>query len=105
MSKTQKLILWIVLAAAVLVMVFCTLNYLNLKGRLRETSLQLSDSRVTWEGIAAEKEALQEDLKTIKNELKEAELSLEEAQTRAEEIREEIKTLQDEIKTYDPVGP
>ena len=105
MSKTQKLILWIVLAAAVLVMAFCSINYLNLKSRLRETGQQLSDSRVTWEGLAAEKEALQEDLKTIKNELKEAELSLEEAQTRADEIREEIKTLQEEIKACEPASP
>ena len=60
---------------------------------------ELGTSRETWENIAAEKEALQEELKAAENDLKEAKLTLEESLARAETLRAEIASLTLEIES------
>ena len=59
MNKKLCLILCFVLAFALLVMIFCSVNYLSLNKQLMNIRDQVADSQKTWEGIAAEKEALQ----------------------------------------------
>ena len=59
--------------------------------------VDLENSRTIWETIAADKEALQEELIQAQNALKEARLTLEESRTRAETLRAEIETLEQDI--------
>ncbi len=105
MNKKLRLILCLVLVFAVLVMVFCSVNYIDLNSQLHITRDQLADSQKKWEGIAAEKELLQQDLKTLKNELKEANLSLTESEESVEKIKSEIETLQKEIAELEKTQP
>ena len=66
---------------------------------------ELQASRETWERIAAEKEALQEELKAAENALKEAKLTLEESLSRAETLRAEIESLTLEIESLKAALP
>ncbi len=105
MNKKLCLILCFVLAFALLVMIFCSVNYLSLNKQLMNVRDQVADSQKTWEGIAAEKELLQQDLKTLKNELKEANLSLTESEESAEKLNADIETLQKEITELEKTRP
>ena len=105
MNKKLCLILCFVLAFALLVMIFCSVNYRSLNKQLMNIRDQVADSQKTWEGIAAEKELLQQDLKTLKNELKEANLSLTESEESAEKLKADIETLQKEIAELEKTRP
>lgn len=105
MNKKLCLILCFVLAFALLAMIFCSVNYLSLNKQLMNIRDQVADSQKTWEGIAAEKELLQQDLKTLKNELKEANLSLTESEESAEKLKADIETLQKEIAELEKSRP
>jgi len=105
MNKKLRLILCFALAFAVLVMIFCSANYISLNKQLKNILDQVTDSQKTWEGIAAEKELLQQDLKTLKNELKEANLSLTESEESAEKLKADIEKLQKEIAELEKTQP
>ena len=105
MNKKLRLILCLVLAFAVLVMIICSVNYISLTKQLAGVRNQVTESQKTWEGIAAEKEALQQDLKTLQNELREAKLSLSESEESSEKIKSEIETLQNEIAEMEKAKP
>ena len=96
-KKTMKFLLCLALLAALSLICVLFFHYRDLGYSFQDTQAQLSASRNTWETTAAEKEALQEDLKTLKNELKEAKLSLQEAQERSETLKADIETLNQEI--------
>lgn len=98
MTKSLRLVLLLVIAAAVLFMVISFLDYSHRKHDLTVLEQNLSVSRKTWETIAEEKVELQAVLKTKKEELKEAELSLSEASERAKTLKAEIETLQKDIQ-------
>ena len=97
MSKTLKIPLCLVLVASLTLIALCTLNYLSLGRELSSCRLQLAESREKWKGIAAEKEALQEDLKAVQKKLNIANLELEKSTADAEEIKTEIEQLRKEI--------
>jgi len=97
MSKSTKVILCLVLVAALATMTVLFLRYRSGSQTLSALNAQLAESRNTWETLAAEKEALQKELKSVTNDLKEAQLSLQEATDRATELRSQIETLQQEI--------
>ena len=99
MNKRMKFILCFVMISALLLIVLCFLNYLELGNNLQNYTSQLSESRTNWETIAAEKETLQAQLKEMQSELKEAELSLAESTSKTEELKEDIETLIKEIDT------
>ena len=99
MTKSLRLVLLLVMAAAILFMVFALLDYTKMNRELSSLQNQLAVSRQTWETIADEKVELQGVLKTKKEELKEAELSLSEASERAETLKAEIDSLNKEIDT------
>ena len=105
MTKKLRLILCFVLAFALLVMIFCSANYISLNKELMNIRNQVADSQKTWQGINAEKELLQQDLKTLKNELKEAKLTLTESEESREKIKGEIETLQKEIAELEKTQP
>ncbi len=98
MNKSLRITVCIVMAAAIALMGFCILNYMNLGKELRSCESQLAESRIAWETIAADKEALQADLKAKQKELSIAQLELDSATEDAEKIRAEIETLRDEIE-------
>lgn len=97
MSKSVKGFLTAALCAALALMVLLAMNWLDLGKQLRETNGLLDVSRASWEKTAAEKEELQDQLKTLKDSLREAKLSLAEAEERAGSLEGEIKQLQDDI--------
>ena len=97
MNKSTRLLLYIIMLAAMALICVCFLHYISLNRQYLDFDRQLSESRETWESIAAEKEALQVSLAEKKNELKEAELSYRESTERAEELKAEIEQLTEEI--------
>ena len=97
MSKELKIILCLVMAAAFALIFVCGLNYLSLTKELHICEQQLAESRETWEQIAAEKEALQDDLRAKQKELKEAKLTLDETTERASELKAENEQLRKDI--------
>lgn len=97
MNKHLRIFLYAAMISAILMIVVCSVCYFELGEQLRSTDARLSESRTAWQGVAAEKEALQEELAAKQNDLKDAELSLNEATARKEEIRAEIEALQKEI--------
>ena len=99
MSKSLKAILCCVMAAALALMLFCSLHYLSLGRELGSVRKQLTESRETWENIAAEKESLQEELKEVRKKLNIANLELEQSTADADEIKAEIELLREEINT------
>jgi len=88
----------IVMAVAVLLVVFLVSDYVSMGRDLRSYEQQLARSRETWEGIAAEKEALQEELKEKKKQLNIAQLELDRSTEEASEIRAEIEQFRTEIE-------
>ena len=88
----------IVMAVAVLLVVFLVSDYVSMGRDLRSYEQQLAQSRETWEGIAAEKEALQEELKEKKKQLNIAQLELDRSTEEASEIRAEIEQFRTEIE-------
>ena len=88
----------IVMAVAVLLVVFLVSDYVSMGLDLRSYEQQLARSRETWEGIAAEKEALQEELKEKKKQLNIAQLELDRSTEEASEIRAEIEQFRTEIE-------
>ena len=72
--------------------------YLEDRAELRRLAALLAESRETWEGIAAEKEALQEEKKQAEEELREAKLTLEESTGRAAELAADIENLRADIR-------
>lgn len=103
-NKHLRFTVCIVMAAALALMVFCTLNYMNLGKELRSCEAQLAESRTKWETIAAEKEALQEDLQAKQKELNIAQLELDSATEDAAKIREEIEQLRTDIEALKQGG-
>ena len=97
MTKPLRLILLLVMAAAILFMAVGLMNYIKMKTDLSGLQNQLVLSRQAWETTADEKVELQGILKGKKEELKEAELTLSEATERAETLRAEIEQLNKEI--------
>lgn len=98
MNKSLRITVYIVMAAALALIVFCSLNYLNLGKELRSCESALAESRAKWETIAAEKESLQVDLKAKQKELNIARLELDSAVGDAEQVRAEIEQLRTEIE-------
>lgn len=97
MNKHLKLFLYAAMLSAILMMGVCAANYIDLGTQLRSTDARLSESRNSWQSIAAEKEALQEELEAKQSDLKEAKKTLSEATERAKVIRAEIESLHKEI--------
>jgi septal ring factor EnvC (AmiA/AmiB activator) len=96
-NKTVKLFCCVALLAALALVCVLFLHYRDLGAQLKTTQLLLTESRNTWETIAAEKEALQDQKKALENDLKEAKLSLTEAQEKTKKARDDIDTLTQEI--------
>ena len=95
--KTRPVILLLVMAAAILMISVLSVHYRDLSEQLKTKEGMLAASREAWEKTAAEKEALQVELKQLKDELKEARLSLDEAVERSGSIRKDIEDLNNEI--------
>lgn len=95
MKKGWKLLPVMLLAAALTVTLYGEL--LRDRGTLRELTDQLTESRAAWENTAAEKEKLQEELKTVQEALKEAKLTLQESTERADKLRAEIAQLRADL--------
>ena len=98
MKSSLKIILMVVMAAAIAVIGLSWTSLFSDQRLLREKQAELEKSRETWEAIAAEKEGLQDELKEVENALKEAKLTLEEKTARAETLQAEIETLKQEIE-------
>jgi len=96
-NKTVKLFCCVALLAALALVCVLFLHYRDLGAQLKTTQSLLTESRNTWETIAAEKEALQDQKKALENDLKEAKLSLTEAQEKTKKARDDIDTLTQEI--------
>lgn len=96
-NKMVKLFCCAALLAALALVCVLFLHYRDLGAQLKTTQSLLSESRNTWETVAAEKENLQAQKKSLENDLKEAKLSLSEAQEKAKKVREDIDTLTQEI--------
>ena len=101
MNKHIRIILYVVMLSAILIIITGIMNFRSLNSQLQESERLLSESRTRWESIAAEKEEIQADLKTKKNDLKEAELSLSESQDRSAKLKEEIEILRQEIASLE----
>ncbi len=99
MNKKMKAILFIVMAAGVALIAVCLLNYTSLRNELADCDRQLNESVEKWQKTAAEKEALQDDLKEKKKQLNIAQLELDSALEDAVVIQEEIDTLKKEVET------
>ena len=99
MNKHLKITVIAVMAAALALILFCTLNYMNLGKELRSCEERLAESRAKWESIAAEKEALQDDLKAKQKELNIAQLELDNLTGDAEKLKAEIELLRTDIET------
>lgn len=97
MSKALKAVLCVVMICALTIMFFLGRDYYSSAALIREKSEELSRSRAAWEKTAAEKEALQAELKTVSEELREAELTLSEAIENAEKLQGDIEALEREI--------
>ncbi len=102
MSKSTKFFLFVVMIAAVALVVCCGLRYLDLGRQLHSFEEQLSESRKSWENIASEKEALQQELEEKTGQLRNAELSLPELEQKAENLKKDIASLQEEISQLKP---
>ena len=98
MDKSLKITLCTVMLTAVLLMTVLLSGYFADRKRLESNVSRLSDSRKTWETIAAKKETLQTELKEVQNSVREASLTLSESTERAEELKAEIEALRHEIE-------
>ncbi len=97
MSKWMKALLCVTIVFALSVMFVLGKNYFSSAAVIREKTAELEQSRNTWEQIAAEKEALQAELKTVNEQLREAELTRSEALENAEKLQGDIGILEQEI--------
>ena len=97
MNKSLRIPLVLAALAALLLMVFLCVHYLRGNQELSALEAEVEASRTAWETTAAEKEALQAELKQVSNDLKEANLSLSESTERADELRADIETRKEEI--------
>ena len=104
MIKTVRILLCVVMAAAIAVGFSLASAVFRDQRLLRDLSGQLSASRTAWETTAAEKEKLQAELRIVEDALKEARLTLQESTERAETLQAEIDTLEAEISGMPPVG-
>ena len=98
MNKSLRILLFVALAAAVLLMVLSSMRYHDLGDQLSDLRFRLSESRSNWEKTAAEKETLQKDLDEKQLMLKKTEQSLNDATKKTEELRAEINLLKKEIE-------
>ena len=98
MSKSVKLAVCVVMAAALALMAVLAFQYLDMKKELNALERQLNESRDNWEKIAADKEELQVGLKAKQKEINKTQLQLEEAEERALELKQDILLLQQEIE-------
>ena len=97
-NKTLKVFCCVALVTALVLICVLFLHYRDLGAQLSQTQVQLTDSRNTWESVAAEKEKLQAQKKSLESDLKEAKLSLSEAQEKTVSVKEDIDTLTVEIE-------
>ena len=98
MTKHLKPFILIVMIAAILLIVFCLVEYISLGRQLSLLHSQLDESMEKWSKIAAEKETLQVDLKAKQKELNIAQLDLNDLTKDADEIKAEIEQLRSEIE-------
>ena len=98
MSRRMKGLLMALMLLAAAVSGRLGVAYLEDRAELRRLTALLAESRETWEGIAAEKEALQEEKKQAEEELREAKLTLEESTGRAAELAADIENLRADIR-------
>lgn len=87
----------IVLFFTVFMIVFLSFRLYHTIQQLDNLQQQLTVSRNTWEGIASEKESLQEELTDMNNQIREAQLTISEAQERIIELTAENEKLTAEI--------
>lgn len=97
MNKQLKIILCIVLVIAVTLMILCGLHLADLRAQLRDTGVQLAESRNTWESIDSDKRLIQDELKGIRDELKEANQTITEWADQSVSIQAEIDELRSQI--------
>ena len=100
MNKSRSLFVFLLVACiAALVLSAGLLTDLSAQRKaLTNTEQALATSMSTWQQIAAEKEALQEELTQLKSDLREAELTLEETATQEEKLTAEIDQLTQDIE-------
>ena len=97
MSRKNQL--WL-LAAVLAALMLCFVLGGRIASRLsqvQEITSALEASQQSWQHTAAEKEAMQAELKTVQSDLREAELTLSESLTRETELEAEIQALEEEI--------
>ncbi len=97
MSKSVKGYCIAVLIAAAAAACFMGNHLRTSEASVRSLRTALSESRRTWESVAAEKEALQDELRQVTNAVKDAKLTLDESTGRAQELRQDIAALTEEI--------
>lgn len=98
MTKQLKPYILIVMTVAVLLIVFCSFEYISLGRQLSSLHSQLDESMEKWSKTAAEKETLQVDLKAKQKELNIAQLDLNDLTKEADEIKADIEQLRSEIE-------
>ena len=97
MNKGVKAFCTLVMAAAFVLTVWLAASCIRTADDLSAAEKELMLSRENWETIAAEKEALQEELSDVSGSLREAQLTLTESETRSLELQEEISQLNSDI--------
>ena len=100
MNKSRSLFIFLLVAciAALILSIGLFADLAAQRKVLSDTESALETSMATWQQIAAEKEALQEDLALLKSDLREAELTLEESAAQEEKLTTEIDQLTQEIE-------
>ena len=94
MNKSQKILLCIVMAAAIIVSAFLTVGYLTARREYSDLKTSLTASTETWRRINEEKLVVQKELKAVKDELRDAEMSLEEYA----DLVAEVEALEKEVE-------
>ena len=97
MNRQIRYIAATVMFVAVVLVILCLQNYIQLGRQIQDMESQLAESRANWEAIAEKKENLQEELKSKQDELREAEQSLSESSEKSKEINMEIEQLRHDI--------
>ena len=104
MNKPMKVILSLVMAAALAVVLLSVLDYTSLGNRLKDLETQLLQATSDKEALVAEKEPLYKDLQDKRTELNRVTLSLAELTERQEELKTENEQLQKDIDTLKSSG-
>ncbi len=94
MSKTMKILLCAVMAAAVALSVLLLGNYQSAHREYSALKNDFDASDSAWRRINEEKLVIQKDLKAVKEEIREAEMTLEEY----EELKSEVEALEKEVE-------